>query len=87
MYELTETSKAVSKNKTAWNVSSKLGKIAEPSEGDFGVNEKLGGDWLCESASTRFDGKYWLTTFTFLHSGDRQGWDKDLYEEEEIQTN
>lgn len=80
VYELTETSKAVNKNKTAWNISKKLGKISMPSEGDFGVQEKLGGDWLCEGASTRFDGKYWLTTFTFLHSPDENGWDKDLYD-------
>ena len=83
MYELTEVARAASKSKTAWNVSKKLGKIAEPSEGDFGVKKTLGGDWLCEAASTRFDGRYWLTTFTFLHSGDEKGWDKDLYDPED----
>ena len=83
VYELTEVAKAASKSKTAWNVSKKLGKISEPSEGDFGVKKTLGGNWLCEGASTRFDGKYWLTTFTFLHSGDEHGWDTDLYSSED----
>ena len=85
-YELTETSKASSKNKAAWAVSQKLGKISEPQEGDFGIKKLLKGNWLCEGASTRFDGKYWLTTMTFLHSPEESGWDTDLYDYEKGYT-
>jgi len=40
----------------------------------------LGGtsaNWLCTDSNTQYDGKYWVTETSYLHSAD--GWDTDLY--------
>lgn len=79
VYELTESSKHASKNDAAWAISSKSGRIAYPSSGDFGINDRIGGNWLCEGGSVREEGKYWVARCTYLHSGGRKGWDQDLY--------
>ena len=77
IYELSEQSKHTSQKQAGWAVAKKSGRIADPSNGDFGIVKKLGGNWLCEGGSVSYDGKYWIATCTYAHSPD--GWDKDLY--------
>ena len=63
-------------------LSRKMGRIAEPINGDFGIVKKFGGNWLCDGGSIQWDGKYWVATLTYTHSGDSKGWDRSLYSEE-----
>lgn len=79
IYQLTETSKHSSKAQAGWCVSAKSGKIDHPDNGDFGIVQKLGGNWLCEGGSISYDGKHWIASRTYAHSPD--GWDADLYSE------
>lgn len=80
IYELTENSKHGSSKSAGWAVAKKSGKISNPSNGDFNITSKLGGNWLCEGGSVQYDGKNWIATCTFAHSP--TGWDKDLYDED-----
>lgn len=78
IYQLTEISRHNGKNSAGWAVAKKIGKIAKPSNGDFGVVSKNGGNWLCEGGSISYNGKKWQASCTFAHApGD--GWDEDLY--------
>jgi hypothetical protein len=81
IYELTETSKHGNKQQAGWAVAKKAGKIDFPTNGDFDIVQKFGGNWLCEGGSISYDGKYWIANCTFAHSPD--GWDLDLYMEVE----
>ena len=78
IYQLTEVSRHNSKSSAGWAVRKKIGKISSPSNGDFGVKSKNGGNWLCEGGSISYNGKKWQATCTFAHSPD--GWDTDLYD-------
>lgn len=42
IYELTETSKHISKSHAGWAIAKQAGKIADPEYGDFGIKNKLG---------------------------------------------
>lgn len=80
IYELTEHSRHNGQTSAGNAVIKKSGKIATPEYGDFGIVNKLGGDWLCEGGSISFNGEDWIASLTYAHSPD--GWDKDLYSEE-----
>lgn len=79
IYELTESSKHTTQDKAGWAIAERSGLIAEPTNGDFDIVNKLGGNWLCEGGSVNYDGKYWIATCTYAHSPD--GWDERLYDE------
>nr|DAD90247.1 MAG TPA: hypothetical protein [Myoviridae sp. ct8ME27] len=32
-----------------------------------------------DESSISFNGKYWVATSTYTHSGDDSGWDTDIY--------
>jgi len=55
-------------------------KAAYPTD-TFGI---VGGNWKCDRATVNWNGKKWVATLTYTHSGDDKGWDKDLYEEATI---
>ena len=57
VYEITESSKHSSKNDASWVVASRSGKISYPFTGDFGINNKFGGNWLCEGGTIRQERK------------------------------
>lgn len=80
VYEMTQYGKFKDKSSAGNLVSNKIGKIVTPAKGDFGINNKLDGNWLCEGATVRSDGKYWIGTITYIHSADSLGWDPDLYD-------
>lgn len=82
-YELTESAKHNNQKQAGWAITKKAGKIAVPKNGDFGIVDTYGGNWLCEGASISYDGKFWIATCTYVWSGDAYGWDKDLYLEED----
>ena len=79
IYELTEIGKHSSQSQAGWAVAERSGLIATPQNGDFGITDKLSGDWLCEGGSVSYDGKWWIATCTYAHSPD--GWDTRLYNE------
>ena len=81
IYELTEISRHNSKNSAGWAVAKKIGKIASPSNGDFGVVKKNGGNWLCEGGAVSYNGKKWQASCTFAHAPG-EGWDNDIYKSE-----
>lgn len=78
IYQLTELSRHNSKSSAGWAVANKIGKISMPSNGDFGVVAKNGGNWLCEGGSVTYNGKKWQASCTFAHAPG-EGWDLDLY--------
>lgn len=82
VYEMTQYGRFKDKSSAGKLVSDKIGKIVKPMKGDFGLNKKLEGNWLCEGASVRYDGKYWIGTITYIHSADAFGWDQDLYDKD-----
>lgn len=57
IYELTENSRHNGKTSAGNAVVKKAGKIATPEYGDFGIVNKLGGNWLCEGGSISFNRK------------------------------
>lgn len=78
IYQLTEISRHNSKNSAGWAVAKVIGKIAKPSNGDFGVVKKNGGNWLCEGGSVSYNGKKWQASCTYAHAPGN-GWDDDIY--------
>ena len=64
---------------TAGNiVCGKLNAITSPGE-DFGIASAVGGEWKCDGANIRWDGKNWIADLTYTLSGDSSGWDERLY--------
>ena len=59
-------------------VRGKLNRITSPLE-DFGIAAEVGGEWKCDGAKARWDGKNWIADLTYTLSGDSTGWDKRLY--------
>ena len=53
-----------------------LNRLGTPSN-TFGI---AGGNWKCDDAEVRWDGKCWVARLTWTHSGGRQSWDGDLYD-------
>lgn len=78
---MTEKSKNVTKSKATWNLSEVAGTISDPKYGDFGLTDKLSGNWLLEAAEIAYDDKNWITTRHYTHSPDvsQMGWDPDIY--------
>lgn len=88
IYTLTEYSYHSNWSYASWVVTSRAGKIAYPINGDFGIDQRLGGNWLCRNGSIKFDGKYWIAELQYAHSGDYllastipryRGWDPQIY--------
>ena len=79
VYEMTQYGKHKNKSQAGWAVSSKIGKTATPSKGDFGIDSKLAGNWLCEGGQVRHNGKYWVSALTYVFSGNGKNWDDDIY--------
>lgn len=73
-YEITEVAKHSTAKQAAWALKNMAGKISTPENGDFDIVKKFGGNWLCQGATIRYDGKYWLTNCQYLYSPD--GWDR-----------
>lgn len=76
---VTETCYFRTDKQAATFVGNRLNKIkaAYPSD-TFGITE---GNWKCDRATVNWNGKKWVATLTYTHSGDSAGWDKDLYQE------
>lgn len=79
-YEMTEYGKHDDKSKAGWAVSNRIGKTVKPKKGDFGIDNKLEGNWLCEGGSISHNGKFWVSELTYLFSGNGRNWDEDLYD-------
>lgn len=79
-YELIQYGKHKNKSDAGWAVSSKLGKTVKPSKGDFGIDKKLEGNWLCEGGTIRHNGKFWVSELTYVFSGNGRNWDSDIYD-------
>lgn len=79
VYEMTQYGKHKNKSQAGWAVSSKIGKTAKPTKGDFGIDAKLAGNWLCEGGQVRHNGKYWVSALTYVFSGNGKNWDDDIY--------
>jgi hypothetical protein len=77
VYTLAETSKANTQVQAQWILSKVAGKTGKPINGDFGIEQKFGGEWLCEGGSIRREGKVWLATLNWTWAP--HGWDNDLY--------
>lgn len=77
-YEITESAKHGSEKQAGWAIKNKAGKITKPENGDFDIVKKYGGNWLCQGATIRYDGKYWISVCTYLYSPD--GWNEELYD-------
>ena len=75
VYSITETAKFQSANAAGKFASGSLNAIGSPGT-TFGIS---GGDWKCDDASVFYDGEAWFATLTWTLSGDKDGWDKDLY--------
>ena len=75
-YQITESMKFRKPKQAAAAVVGKLNKIVDPAE-RFGI---MPGIWKCDSAEVSWTGEYWLATLTYTSSGDRQGWNKKLYD-------
>ena len=74
-YSITETAKFGNPNAAGKAVAGWLNKIGAPST-TFGIS---GGNWKCDDSSVFYDGENWFATITWTLSGDKNGWDKDLY--------
>lgn len=74
---VTETCYFRTDKQAATFVGGRLNKIkaAYPSD-TFGISE---GNWKCDRATVAWNGKKWVATLTYTHSGDAKGWDTDLY--------
>ena len=89
-YSVTQNAKHTSRQKAAWSLAVKNGKLKFPTYGDFGLQSKFYPNdssanppkyhWLCLGAGVNFDGKYWIASCTYQWSPDPNGWDQDLYE-------
>ncbi len=76
---VTETCYFRTDKQAASYVGGRLNKIKTAYPADtFGITE---GNWKCDRATVNWNGKKWVATLTYTHSGDAKGWDKDLYEE------
>lgn len=84
-YELTQIGTHGKREQTAWAVSQIAGKIANPTNGDFGIVEQHGGNWLCQGATINYDGKYWVAQCSYTWSPD--GWEPEIYEDTTQQEN
>lgn len=73
---MTQYGKHKNKSDAGWAVSNKAGKTAKPAKGDFGIDGKLKGNWLCEGGSVRHNGKYWVSALTYVFSGNGKNWDR-----------
>lgn len=74
-YVVTESAKYNSPN-DAGNAISKTINTITPPETTFNIT---GGNWKHDEASVSYDGKRWIATSTYTHSGDSAGWDSELY--------
>ncbi len=75
-YAVTETARFRSAKSAGKMVAGSLNRIGAPDE-TFGIKD---GNWKCDSASIRYNGKCWLATLTWTRSGDSRGWNAKLYE-------
>ena len=82
-YQITEYGEYHDERTASWVVDSLLDHIrSQPLLGDFGLSSKLSGtgwNWKCDDAHVSHDGKRWVATLVWTLSGDRNGWDTDLY--------
>ena len=57
-------------------VDKNINTITAPSN-TFGLNW---GDWKLDQATVQYDGKAWISSCTYTHSGDQLGWDRQIYQ-------
>lgn len=79
VYTITETAKYKSAKAAGTAVQNCLNQIGFPQE-TFG---NTGGDWKCDDATVSYNGSAWFATMTWTRSGDDDGWDPDLYGDDE----
>lgn len=75
VYTLTEVAKFRSFESAVKTVSGKLNKITSP----ISTGLTIDGNWKCDSAEISWGGKYWLARLSYTGSGDKKGWDQDMY--------
>lgn len=75
VYSITETAKFQGANAAGKFVAGCLNMIGSPGT-TFGIT---GGNWKCDDASVFYDGAAWFATLTWTLSGNKEGWDQDLY--------
>ncbi|GEM_PF-7033661 len=76
VYTLTESIKCRNLTQGMKLLSGKLNKITESVAGGLSAD----GNWKCDSGDLSWNGKYWVARLSYTMSGDKKGWDKDLYE-------
>ena len=74
VYTLTESSKCNNQVQAQWVVSKVAGKTGTPLNGDFGIVQKHGGEWLCEGASVQREGRVWIAKLNWTWAP--HGWDR-----------
>lgn len=75
LFVVTESAKYRTASAAGSAINKSINTITSPSN-TFGLNW---GDWKLDQASVSYDGKAWIGTCVYTHSGDDQGWDTDLY--------
>ena len=82
-YQITEYGDYPNERTAAWVTETMIDSIrSRPLLGDFGLSSKLSGsgwNWKCDDAHVAHNGKRWVATLVWTLSGDKNGWDTDLY--------
>lgn len=78
-YTITEIGEHRNKIAAGWATRALVNSIiASPLLGDFGLTP-AGYNWKVDSIDVAYTGKRWRATRTYTRSGDRRGWDQDIY--------
>lgn len=71
-FVVTQSAKFNSSGAAGSSISANINTITPP-QNTFNVTY---GDWKYDQASVQYDGKHWIATSTYTHSGDSLGWDQ-----------
>lgn len=74
-FVVTESAKYRSASSAGSAINKNINHIIAPSN-TFGLNW---GNWKLSEANVSYDGKAWIGTCVYEHSGDELGWDESLY--------
>lgn len=75
IFVVTESAKYRSASAAGNAIDKSINTITPPNN-TFGLNW---GDWKLSEANVSWDGKAWIATCVYEHSGDQNGWDADIY--------
>lgn len=76
VFVVTESARYRSANSAGSAIDKNINTIVAPSN-TFGLSW---GNWKMDEASVSYDGKAWIATCVYTHSGDENGWDQDIYD-------